>query len=160
MTEQPGASGLTHSSGTPAGTPAIVDVYADPAPGGGVGFSHDWHWQNGPSQGSGTVEIPKKTKNDPGTPIHFNLVDRTGRGFDFSDDIFGAIWVNRDDCPDSQCGDDQIPQDQIQRSPNLLRVFDLNTEDCRLHYRLRFKDKAGESASYDPDIKNGGTSVA
>jgi hypothetical protein len=49
---------------------------------------------------------------------------------------------------------------QMVRSPNLLKVFDENSEECTLHYRLRFKDRAGNAESYDPDITNGGTNRA
>jgi hypothetical protein len=64
--------------------------------------------------------------------------------------------VKRDGCPTSKCGDSEIPEDKIQRAPNLLKVFNENSEECTLHYRLRFKDKNGQLESYDPDITNGG----
>ena len=140
----------------PAGTPAIVDVHADPDGAGGVSYWHEWRWQDGLSQGKGTINVPKRAEADPGTPIHFNLHDNTGRGFRFTDDLHGAIWVNRDGCPNAKCGDTEIPEDKIQRTPNLLKVFNENSEECRLHYRLRFKDKDGQPDSYDPDITNGG----
>jgi len=152
MTGQTEGSTLTQSA-HPGGKPAIVDVHADPDGAGGVSYWHEWRWQDGPSQGKGTINVPKRAEGDPGTPIHFHLRDSTGRGFDFADD---AIWVKRDGCPDSQCGDPEIPDSKIQRTPNLLKVFNENNEECRLHYRLHFKDANGQSDSYDPDITNGG----
>jgi len=152
MTGQGNHSTATQHNAT-AGTPAIVDVHADPDGEGGVSYWHEWRWQDGPSQGKGTIEIPKRVDNEPGTPIHFHFHDNTGRGFNFAD---AAIWVKRGGCPDSQCGDSEIPDDKIQRTPNLLKVFNENSEECRLHYRLRFEDSSGQSDSYDPDIKNGG----
>jgi hypothetical protein len=152
MTGQTEGSTLTQSAHQ-GGKPAIVDVHADPDGAGGVSYWHEWRWQDGPSQGKGTINVPKRAEGDPGTPIHFHLRDNTGRGFDFADD---AIWVKRDGCPDSQCGDPEIPDSKIQRTPNLLKVFNENNEECRLHYRLHFKDANGQSDSYDPDITNGG----
>jgi hypothetical protein len=152
MTGQTEGSTLTQSAHQ-GGKPAIVDVHADPDGAGGVSYWHEWRWQDGPSQGKGTINVPKRAETDPGTPIHFHLRDNTGRGFDFADD---AIWVKRDGCPDSQCGDPEIPDSKIQRTPNLLKVFNENSEECRLHYRLHFKDANGQSDSYDPDITNGG----
>ena len=152
MTGQTEGSTLTQST-HPAGKPAIVDVHADNDGAGGVSYWHEWRWQDGPSEGKGTIDVPPRAASDPGTPIHFHLHDSTGRGFDFTDD---AIWVKRDGCPDSQCSDSEIPDDKIECTPNLLKVFNENSEECRLHYRLRFTDKDGQSDSYDPDITNGG----
>ena len=152
MTGQAEGSTLTQSTNA-GGKPAIVDVHADPDGAGGVSYWHEWRWQDGPSQGKGTIDVPKRAENEPGTPIHFHLSDNTGRGFNFADD---AIWVKRDGCPDSQCSDSEIPDSKIQRTPNLLKVFNENNEECRLHYRLRFTDKDGQPDSYDPDITNGG----
>ena len=153
MTEQQTMTAPQQHGGPPAGTPAIVDVYIDPA-GNDVNIWHEWRWQGGPSQGQGAVEVPGRNPSEPGTPIHFNLHDSTGRGFDFAGD---AIWVLRSGCPDQQCQDPEIPTDQIQVSPNLLKVLDRNSVDCTLHYRLLFQDNGGKSASYDPEIRNGGT---
>jgi len=139
-----------------AGRPAIVDVHADPDGAGGVSYWHEWRWHEGPSQGKGTIDIPKRSEADPGTAIHFNLHDHTGRSFEFADDIHGAIWVDRTGCPHAKCADAEIPENKIQRTPTLLKIFNENSEDCTLHYRLRFTDKNGQTDSYDPDIKNGG----
>ena len=159
MTEQQSFQASQRSSvGPRAGTPAIVDVFARTGPGGAVEFSHEWRWNNGTSGGNGEIEVPPRKKNEDGTPIHFHLKDQTQppRGLDFADD---PIWVLRDSCPpDGQpCGDPEIPADQIVRTPNLLKVVDLNSEECTLHYRLRFTDRQGRPEAYDPAIRNGGT---
>lgn len=143
-------------NGPPAGTPAIVDVFADPLAGGGVHFRHEWRWHSGHAGGKGRIDIPKRAAVDPATPIHFNLRDKTGRGLKFSDDGLGAIWVDRTGCPQSQSDDPEIPPAQIKSTPKLLKLLNENSEECTLHYRLRFTDRAGKPESYDPDIKNGG----
>ena len=141
-----------------AGTPAIVDVFARTTRAGRVEFSHEWRWNNGHPGGNGDIDVPQRKKGDPGTPIHFHLRDQTqpNRGLKFADD---PIWVLRDSCPpDGQpCCDSEIPADDIKRSNNLLKVVDLNSEPCTLHYRLRFTDRQGRPEAYDPAIKNGGT---
>ena len=149
------------SARPPAGTPAIVDVFARTTQSGAVEFSHQWRWNDGTPGGSGDIDIPRRNKGGPGTPIHFHLRDQTQppRGLDFTADQDGPIWVLRDSCPpDGQpCEDREIPTDKIERTPNLLKVFDLNSEECTLHYRLRFTDRDGRPEAYDPAIKNGGT---
>ena len=159
MTEQQSFQASQRSSGGPrAGTPAIVDVFARTCPGGTVEFSHEWRWNNGNPGGNGEIEVPPRKKNEDGTPIHFHLRDQTQppRGLDFADD---PIWVLRDSCPpDGQPScDPEIPADKIERRPNLLKVLDLNSEECTLHYRLRFTDRQGRPEAYDPAIRNGGT---
>ena len=141
------------------GTPIIVDVYARTS-GDDIEFSHDWGWENGAIAGHGRIEIPKKSESESGTPIHFYLHDltRPRRGLEFTNDAGGAMWVNRNACPpaDQICGDAQIPDGKIRRAAKLLKVFDENSEECVLHYRLRFQDRDGNPESYDPDIRNGG----
>lgn len=143
------------------GTPVVVDVFARTTADGSIQFSHAWRWQDGTPGGQGSIGIPAREPDEPGTPIHFHLRDETRplRGLDFTDDSEGAMWVLRNACPPEhqKCEDPQIPPDQMERSPNLLKVFDRNSEECTLHYRLRFKDRAGKPEDYDPDITNGGT---
>jgi hypothetical protein len=155
MSEQLEGPAPSESAKPSAGTPAIVDVHAE-SRGGEVFFWHEWRWQNGQSQGKGTIKIPRRLGNDPGTPIHYHLHDETDRGLRFSEDGLGSIWVKRSDCPSSKCGDSQIPESKIRQAPNLLKVFDENSEECTLHYRLRFTAEDGQPESYDPDITNGG----
>jgi len=145
-----------HNAKPGAGTPAIVDVHADLTADGAVSFSHEWRWQDGSSEGNGSIEIPKRGEHEPGTPIHFHLDDKSGHNLQFADDDLGAIWVKRSGCPDEVSSDNEIPTDGIAVSPKLLKIFNENSEECTLHYRLRFTSKNGHSESYDPDIKNGG----
>lgn len=155
MTGQTGGSTLNQSNDPPAGTPAIVDVTIEPTA-IGISVSHAWRWHNGQSGGKGTIKVPQRADDEPGTPIHFHLHDKTKRLFRFSEDALGAIWVKRDGCPAAKSSDCEIPEDKIERTPNLLKVFNENSEQCTLHYRLRFTDKNGQPESYDPDIQNGG----
>lgn len=159
MTEQTGNGHMAQSTKRPTGTPAIVDVTAEPSA-TGVSFSHEWRWQDGGSEGKGTIHVPQRADEEDGTPIHFHLHDKTGRNFRFADDVHGAIWIKRDSCPMSKSSDSEIPEEKIQRTPNLLKVFNENNEECTLHYRLRFIDKNGQPGDYDPDIKNGGKGLA
>ena len=129
MTQQANAPAPSQSTKAAPGTPAIVDVYADPDGTGGASFSHEWRWQDGGSQGKGAIDVPKRAATDPGPPIHFNLNDKSGLGVRFSDDDLGAIWVSRSGCPTAKCSDGEIPETKIQRSPNLLKVYNENSEE-------------------------------
>jgi hypothetical protein len=144
-----------------AGTPVIVDVFAETSADGTVAFRHEWRWQDGTPGGKGSIGVPARKAHEPGTPIHFHLRDQTQprRGLDFTDDSNGAMWVLRDSCPPdgAKSEDPEVPSSKMERSPNLLKVFDENSEACTLHYRLRFKDRDGNDVSYDPDLTNGGT---
>lgn len=135
------------------GRPVIVDVFADLDAMGRVRFDHDWRFEGEPGQGNGPIEIPKASANDPGTAIHFHLRDDSGRKLRFDDD--DPIWVNRSECPDEASEDSEIPSDSIEASPKLLKVLDLNKEECELHYNLRFNSDQGPE-QYDPSIRNGG----
>ena len=163
MTEQQSAPTTQRQSARPPGTPVIVDVFARTLPGGAIEFSHSWRWQDGTPGGSGSIEIPEREKDEPGTPLHFHLRDQTqpNRGLNFTADHEGAMWVLRDRCPPEhqRCEDPEIPADKMERAPKLLKVFDRNSEECTLHYRLRFTDRDGRPEAYDPDIKNGGTTI-
>jgi hypothetical protein len=160
MTEEVRASSTQgHGAGSAAGTPVIVDVYVRSAI-TGLQFSHEWRWDDGNPGGKDAIDIPPRQKGQPGTPIHFHLHDKTtpNRGLVFADDAEGPMWVQRWSCPPdgAKCEDPEIPGSEMQLSPNLLKVLDLNNEECSLHYRLRFKDRDGKAESYDPEIRNGG----
>jgi hypothetical protein len=148
----------------PAGTPVIVDVIALTRPDGTVGFSQSWRWQNGAPGGKDSIVIPPRKSEEPGTPMHFHLRDKTEPRLhlEFTDAAEGAMWVKRDACPggDQPCEDPQIPACSIQRRRELLIVHNENSEACTLHYMLRFKDRGGIEYEYDPDITNGGTNDA
>jgi hypothetical protein len=141
-----------------AGTPVFVDVTAQDS-GDGVLFSHEWRWgEGGPSQGNGAIAVPKRLASDPGTQMHFALNDKSSRNLRFSEQQGSAMWVQRDSCPpqDVRCDDPEIPADQMSVAPKLLKVFNVNSEQCDLHYCLWFQDKNGISHAYDPEIQNGG----
>lgn len=166
MSERTLSSTTTSSSQSAIpGTPVIVDVFAKSTADGGVEFSHKWRWgEDGPSEGNGTIKIPKRLKKDPGTWMQFRLRDDTkpNRGFQFSKKQGAAMWVQRDTCPphDLRCDDPEIPPEQMEVKPKLLKAHNLNGEECNLHYRLWFEDQQGYPDSYDPDITNGGKGVA
>ena len=141
-------------SGAGGGRPVMVDVFAISSAAGKVEFSHEWRFDNGPSQGNGTIEVPKAKPGDPATPIHFHLHDRTGQSLRFDEE--DAIWVKRSQCPAESSEDPEIPRDGIDVHPKLLKIIDRNSEECELHYNLRFKDRDGHLAEYDPSIRNGG----
>lgn len=167
MTERaPSSSTPKSASPTPeAGTPVIVDVFAKPKPDGTVEFSHEWRWgEGGPSQGKGKIVIPQRRPRDPETPMHFQLKDQTNpkRGFVFSDNQGAAMWVRRDCCPPDRprSDDSEIPHTEMENHRNLLKVVNINSEECTLHYRLWFRDRDGKLDSYDPEIINGGKGAA
>ena len=153
---QPKAQSM-QSEPPPPGTPVFVDVYADTAPNGCIEWSHKWRYRNH-SPRDGSIVIPKKEKGQPGTPIHFQLHNRTqpriGLSFVDCDD---AIWVSRTSCPQSRASDPEITR--IEPSGMVLKVLDLNKEDCTLHYTLRFEPEPTRYC-YDPEIRNGGSTVA
>jgi hypothetical protein len=147
------------------GTPVIVDIFARTRDDGTVEFTHAWRWgEKGPSQGNDKIIIPTRRPNDPETPMHFHLRDQTDpkRGLIFSDKQGAAMWVKRDSCPPDQprCDDAQIPPAEMETGLKLLKVVNINSEKCTLHYRLWFKDREGEWESYDPEIINGGKGQA
>jgi hypothetical protein len=47
--------------------------------------------------------------------------------------------------------------DQTERRASLVQGFDLKSEACTLHDRLRVTARDGRPEAYDPAIKNGGT---
>ena len=155
---QAAAQGAQMRQAPPPGTPVFVDVYAKTSPSGGVEWSHEWHFQNQRPKG-GAIDIPQKDKGQPGTPIKFKLHDRTeprlGLRFVDGDD---AIWVDRTTCPESgPARDPEIVL--IEPSETILRVVDMNQDDCTLHYNLRFEPDPCRYY-YDPEIRNGGTTIA
>ena len=145
------------------GTPVFCDVIAKTGP-GGVVFSHEWRWgEHGKSEGKGSIDVPKRKPKEPGTPLHFNLHDHTDpkRHLAFAEHQKAAMWVKRDSCPpaDKMCEDSEIPVDRMEVSAKTLKAFDLNDEECTLHYRLWFIGRNGKLESYDPDIRNGGKTM-
>lgn len=151
-------------AGGPApGTPVFCDVIAKTGP-NGVQFSHEWRWgEHGKSEGKGSIVVPKRKPKEDGTPLHFDLRDDTDpkRHLKFAENQGAAMWVMRDTCPPEgkRCDDSEIPADQMEFSATKLKAFDLNDEECTLHYRLWFEDRDGNRETYDPDIRNGGKTM-
>jgi hypothetical protein len=159
MTNPNAAPGPAQTIKPPPGTRVIADVFARNGVGEAIDYSVEWRWENGDPGGSGAIEVPEKKKGEKGTPIDFHLHDETQphRGLVFTDDVKGPIWIQLESCPTDQCLDGQFPADQIKRTDKLLSVVDDNSVKGDLHYRLRFRDKDGNPDSYDPEIKNGGS---
>ena len=143
------------STAPPPGTPVIADVFAKPKAGGGVDFKLDWRFQGENNPRGGPIDIPQKKCGEPGTMIHFHLRDETDRKLEFN--IEDPIWVSRSSCPQDPSKDSEIPADHVNGHPNLLKVFDTNSDECDLRYALVFKDRDGATELFDPMIRNGGT---
>ena len=140
--------------GPPPGTRVIVDVIAKGRP-GAVTFEHEWRFEDDSLKGNGDIDVPAKKKGEDGTPIQFNLHDRTDPrvGLKFVNDD-GAIWSNRTLCPQLDASwDTEITS--IRPSGPVLHVVDLNKDKCVLHYNLRFEPDP-QRYYYDPAIRNGG----
>ncbi len=136
-----------------AGKPIRVDVLAK-VTGKGLQFSHNWRFEDGGPQSSLAIEVPRRKKGDPATPIRFHLIDNTKRKLRFDD--ADPIWVDRNCCPEQGMYDAEIPVEHIKPCGTTLFVIDLNNEQCTLYYNLRFRDEEGIIECYDPEIKNGG----
>ena len=134
--------------------PVFVDVHAQTGSKGEIEFSHDWRLkEHGPGGSRGPIDVPHGT---PRSPLHFKLRDTTGRRLRFFEDSKDAIWAKVDECPDCEGGGGQIDyKDSISGGPN-LKVHNLNSEPCELHFALRFKDEDDIVETYDPVIRNGG----
>ena len=137
------------------GRPVFVDVYAHFDKNRKIKFCHDWRLQeHGPNETSVRIVVPKGT---PRSPIHFRLYDETGRQLRFFNDAEESMWARVGQCPNAAGGGGQIDFSQaVSTGPNLT-VHNLNSAKCNLHYALRFEDKDGRVVSYDPEIRNGGT---
>lgn len=134
---------------TAPGTPIIVDVFARPGR-DDVEFTHEWRFENGPSKGGGAIEVPEK---NGATPMHFHLRDETRLQLRFVEPANEAMWVNRDQCPRTVSSDKEIRYG-MPPAPKLLKIDNLNSEECTLHFALQFESNEGRK-SYDPEIKNG-----
>lgn len=131
------------------GTPIIIDVHAEPGP-NGPQFDHQWRFQDHPAPKKGAIEVPD---TNGATPMHFHLRDNTGSNLRFVPEASEAMWVSRGQCPDAPSTDPQIEYRNA-AAPKLLRVDNLNSEECTLRFALRFDSDQGPQI-YDPEIKNG-----
>ena len=140
-----------------------VTVLATLDQNGGVDLQCRWPddlgaWQSGP------IEFPYGAGNNK---VKFKLDDQTGLDLEFMDKPGDAIWFEAGKCPDRPDGSDlgQIKDKDVGKDPvtskrKKLTLTNLNTEDCSLHYALRFDGKAATSAAppyvCDPEIRNRG----
>lgn len=142
-----------------------VTVLATPDGEHGVEFQCKWSDDSGTSH-SGPIEFPLGASKNK---VKFRLEDRTGLELEFLDQPHEAIWFNADGCPNDGNGTDlgQITDKAVERDPvsskrKKLTLTNLNTQDCSLHYALRFTGKApdsgGQQSLYvcDPELRNRG----
>lgn len=151
-------SARTQRGGPPPGTRVIVDVNAEGQP-GAVIFKHEWRFEDNSMKGNGRINIPAKEEGQDGTPIRFVLHNRTRPRVDLKFvDNDNAIWTNRTFCPEHDAHwDPEITS--ISPSGPVLNVVDLNRDECILNFNLRFEPDPNRYY-YDPEIRNGGTTVA
>jgi hypothetical protein len=146
------------------GTKIDVDVVATRHEDKGVDFVCTWQDGNGPWY-SGPIVLPRQSGE---RDIEFKLDDKTGLKLNFETSANSAIWIKEGSCPTSGHGNDdkgQIKDKQVDTNDKKLTLKNLNTEECVLHYALRFTGDSWTSASgvkheppyvYDPEFRNGG----
>ena len=138
-------------------TRVIVDVYAEGQP-GAVTFRHKWRFEDSSTERDGRIDIPPKKRGQEATPIQFNLRNQTQPRVELrfvADD--NAIWSSRDFCPRDEAHWDTELVD-ISPHAQVLHLVDLNNDECTIHYNLRFEPDPSRYC-YDPEIRNGGTTV-
>jgi len=116
---------------------------------------------------SDAIEFPPGASRNK---LKFKLEDRTGLDLQFLDKPHEAIWFDAGKCPCDGHGTDlgQITDRNVEKDPvsakrKKLTLTNLNTEECSLHYALRFKGKASATKVYacDPELRNrGGGTIA
>lgn len=133
----------------------------------GVEFHCSWPDDSGALQ-SGPIEFPYGASRNK---LKFKLDDQTGLNLEFLDQPHDAIWFNADSCPSTGDGTDlgQITDKEVQKDPvsakrGKLTLTNLNTQECSLHYALRFTGKPLNSGGKiqnppyvcDPELRNRG----
>ena len=140
-----------------------VTVAATLGQSGSVDFECLWKDDTGAS-GSGAIEFPFGAGNNK---LQFKLDDRTGLKLEFMDQPDDAIWFSVDGCPHGGPSDDlgqitdkSVETDQVSAKRKRLTLTNLNTEECTLHYALRFDGAPSGSMKppyvHDPEIRNRG----
>ena len=140
-----------------------VTVVATLNPATGVEFECSWRDQSGISQ-TGPIEFPAGASKNK---LSFQLDDRTGLELEFLDQPHEAVWFNVDSCPadgngadKGQITDKSVEKDSGSGKRKKLKLTNLNTEECNLHYALRFtgKETSGAAPPYvcDPELRNRG----
>ena len=140
-----------------------VTVVATLNPATGVEFECTWQDQSGVPQ-TGPIEFPFGASQNK---VSFRLDDQTGLDLEFLDRPHEAAWFNVDSCPShgngtdlGQITDKAVEKDHGSSKRKKLKLTNLNTEECNLHYALRFTgNEAGNSAPpyvCDPELRNRG----
>lgn len=130
---------------------------------GGVNFNHSWDDGSGVSN-KGPIEFPLGASNNR---MKFLLDDQTGLKLQFVGKAEDAVWFSADGCPTGgptddlgQIKDKTVEQDAVTAHRKKLTLTNVNTEDCTLHYALRFDGNSSGNAKppyvYDPEIRNRG----
>lgn len=130
----------------------------------GVEFQCSWKGDDG-AWHSGPITFPYGSSNNK---LTFDLDDKTKLNLRFEANAADAVWLNEGCCPTNGNGDDlgQITDRDVDRgSKKKLTFKNLNTEECTLHYALRFTgdswtNAAGKTFSppyvKDPELRNSG----
>jgi hypothetical protein len=130
----------------------------------GVEFHCSWPDETG-AWHRGPIEFPYGASRNK---VKFELDDRTGLDLQFLDQPHEAIWFDSNGCPCDGNGTDlgqitekEVHKDAVSSKRRKLTLTNLNTEECSLHYALRFAGKplpSGDGPPYvcDPELRNRG----
>jgi hypothetical protein len=136
----------------------------------GVEFHCSWPDDSG-AWHSGPIEFPFGASKNK---VKFKLDDRTGLDLEFLDQPHDAIWFDVGGCPCDANGidlgqitDKEVHKDAVSSKRKRVTLTNLNTQECSLHYTLRFTGKemsiggADYSPPYacDPELRNRGGGV-
>lgn len=102
-----------------------------------------------PPSGKCELDFPKDA---PGRQIVIHLVATQGLNIDF--DTKDPVWVGETGCPPPKNG----KSDQLQFvgcDARKLTLYDPNSRECTLYYQMNFTG----AEPFDPEIRNGGTTV-
>jgi hypothetical protein len=133
----------------------------------GVEFHCTWPDDSGVVH-SGPITFPVGASKNK---VKFRLDDKTGLDLQFLDQPNDAIWVDANGCPRDANGTDlgqitdkEVAKDPVSSKRKKLTLTNLNTEECNLHYALRFTGKSARSGGTaeqplyvcDPELRNRG----
>jgi hypothetical protein len=133
----------------------------------GVEFHCSWPDDSG-AWHSGPISFPYGASRNK---LKFKLDDKTGLDLEFLDQPHDAIWFDANSCPVDgngtelgQITDKEVHKDSVSSKRKKLTLTNLNTQECSLHYALRFTGKALDSGAKvqkplyvcDPELRNRG----
>lgn len=133
----------------------------------GVEFDCSWRDDSG-AWHSGPIEFPYGASKNK---LKFVLDDRTGLDLEFLDQPHDAIWFEADACPTEANGTDlgqitdkEVHKDAVSSKRKKLTLTNLNTQECSLHYALRFTGEPLDTQQppyvCDPELRNRGGGTA